>query len=243
VTPENPVYLELGNVVERGLKQRCGVTLARRINYAINVATMVNQSVSMVAQLKAANVTTPICICDPIVEITISQAAANQQYRPEWLAVAWGDPQGRQLEQDQLHHTLAYSGTYPVKKQTEAYRVFKLANPGGEPQEQYYPVAYYMTMYLFDILQQAGPNLMPATFRDGAFSMPRSAIGDIGIWGGGVGRYSPVVTAQVGRWEPNTTSGFDDRKGAWQSCDGGTWYPYTDPAGWGATRTPFQCPP
>jgi hypothetical protein len=98
-------------------------------------------------------------------------------------------------------------------------------------------------MYLFDILQQAGPNLMPATFRDGAFSMPRSAIGDIGIWGGGVGRYSPVVTAQVGRWEPNATSGFDDRKGAWQSCDGGTWYPYTDPAGWGATRTPFQCPP
>jgi hypothetical protein len=243
VTPENPVYLELGNVVERGLKQRCGVTLARRINYSINVATMANQSVSMVAQLKAANVTTPICICDPIVEITISQAANSQQYKPEWLAVAWGDPQGRQVDQEQMHHTLAYSGSYPVKKQTEAYRTFKLANPAGEPQEQYYPVAYYMAMYLFDVLQQAGPSLTPATFREGAFSMPTSPAGDAGVWGGGRGRYSPLLAAQIGRWEPNANSGFDDRKGGWQSCDGGKWYPYLDPAGWGAAHTQFQCPP
>ena len=241
VTPENPVYMELGNQIEQGLKQRCGVTLARRINYAINIPTMGQQSVSIVAQLKAANVTTPICVCDPIVEITIAQAANSQQYRPEWLAVSWGDPQGRQVDQEQMRHTLAYYGTYPQKKQTEAYRVFKLANPAGEPQEQYYPVGYYVAMHLFSILQAAGPNLTPVSFRDGAFAIPKSPLGDAGIWGGGPGRYSQLLATPVARWNPDAPSGFDGKKGAWLSCDGGKWYSYLDPAGWGAARTQFQC--
>ena len=79
VTPENPVYMELGSQIEQGIKQRCGVTLAKRINYSINVPTMANQSVSVVAQLKAANVSTPICICDPVVDIFMSQSAAQHQ--------------------------------------------------------------------------------------------------------------------------------------------------------------------
>jgi hypothetical protein len=242
VTPDNPVYIELGNEIEQGLK-RCGVTLAKRVRYTINVALMGQESVSVVAQLKSANVTTPICICDPIVEITISQSAQNQQYKPEWVAVGWGDPQGRDMQQDQWHNTLAYEGTYPVKKQTEAYRVFKAADPQGEPQEQYYPDAYYMALYLFDVLQAAGPDLTPVSFRQGAFAMPRSSTGDIGVWGGGPNRYGPVLTAQIGRWEPKATSGFDGMAGAWQSCDGGTWYPYLDAAAWGAPHTQFQCPP
>src|SRR4029079_19781242 len=191
MTPENPVYMELGNFIEDGLK-RCGVKLAKRASYAINIPTMGQQSISMVAQMKASNVTTPICICDPIVQITISQAANGQSYKPEWVTVGWGDPQGRQMDQEQWKHALSYEGSYPAKKQTEAYKVFKMANPAGEPAEQYYPVAYYMAVYLFSVLQNAGPNLNPATFQQGAFAMPRSPLGDAGIWGGGPGRYSPL---------------------------------------------------
>jgi hypothetical protein len=245
VTPDNDVYVELGNELQTGFQHQCGGTIKKRVSYTINIGEMPSESVGVVAQMRSAGVTTLICVCDPIVEITLSEAAKSQQYYPEWYAVPWVDPQGRDMDQTEWAHAISGEGTYPPKLQSEAYRVFKLAaaasgNPNLEPQEQYYFVAYYMLIYTFNLLQRAGPNLNPNSFEQSAFSMPRTGTGDIGSWGGGPQAFSPQLDAKVGYWDPNAVSNFDGVKGAWLDCEGGKFFPYNDPSVWGP-RQQFHC--
>ena len=54
---------------------------------------------------------------------------------------------------------------FPPRTERESYRVFKLAKPGSEPAEKYFDLAYQMAVYVFGILQRAGPNLNPQTFQ------------------------------------------------------------------------------
>jgi hypothetical protein len=245
LTPENDVYIELGNELQSDFQRQCGGTIKKRVTYTINIGEMPSESVGVVAQMRSAGVTTLICVCDPIVEITLSEAAKSQQYYPEWLVSPWVDPQGRDMDQSEWAHAISGEGAYPPKLQSEAYKVFKLAaaaagNPNLEPQEQYYFVAYYMMIYAFNVLQRAGPNLSPYTFQQSAFSMPRTGTGDIGTWGGGPQGYSPQLDAKVGYWDPNAVSNFDNTKGAWEDCEGGKFFPFNDPSAWGP-RQQFHC--
>jgi hypothetical protein len=240
VAPENPVYQELADQFENGMKA-CGANIAHRVSYSINVATEGQQATSIAAQMKTRGVTTVLCACDPIFEILISQNAWQQKYVPEWFVVAWLDPQGRQAEQNEWKHAISGEGTSPPKAQSEAYRVFKLANPKGEPQEKYFPVAYYTALYVFELLQLAGPNLNPLTVRQGAFAMPRSDLGDVGVWGGGPEAFDPVKSTQIGYWDPNAVSNFDGVAGGWVSCEAGKWFPLEDPSAYGPAHTQPHC--
>lgn len=241
IGPDNPEYVAVGDLVQNGLQQTCGVPLAKRVTYSINVTSFEQQAVSVVAQMKQAGVTTVICGCDPLFPILLTQAADQQQYRPEWLGIGWYDPQGRLPAQDQMSHTLSQEGLYPPAAGTEASKVFQMAAPGSAPQEQYYAVAYYTMLYLFDALQAAGPNLNPQTFQQGVFSMPASAPGDVGTWQGGSQAFSPARTTQVGWWNPNATSNFDGKQGAWESCEGGRWFGFLDPNAWQPDHTQLAC--
>ncbi|MGH9028748.1 MAG: hypothetical protein ACRDV4_03955 [Acidimicrobiales bacterium] len=241
ITPDNPEYMDIGNLVQSGLQQSCGVSLAKRVSYSIDISTFEQQAVSIVAQLKQAGVTTVICGCDPLFPILLDEAADQQQYKPEWLGIGWYDPQGRLPSQDQMEHQISQEGTYPPASQTEAYKAFELADPGGQPAEQYYAVAYYEVLYLFDALQATGPNLNPKTFQQGVFSMPQSAPGDVGTWAGGQGAFSPVTTTEIGWWDPNAVSNFDGKKGAWESCEGGRWFQFLNPSAWQPNHTQLSC--
>lgn len=241
IGPDNPEYVAVGDLIQGGLQQSCGLTLAKRVTYAINISSFEQQAVSIIAQMKQAGVTTVVCGCDPLFPILLYQAAEQQQYYPEWLGIGWYDPQGRLPAQDQMAHMISQEGQFPPATQTEAARVFQLADPGGSPAEQYYAVAYYSVLYLFDALQAAGPNLNPATFQQGVFSMPRSAPGDVGTWQGGANAFSPVQTTQIGWWNPTATSDFDGQKGAWQSCEGGRWFTFLDPNAWQPNHTQLSC--
>jgi hypothetical protein len=238
VTPENDVYVELGNQLQTFANQQCGANFGTPIRYSINVATEAQQSVSIIAKLHSAGVTTVACVCDPIAEITLSDAADSQQYKPEWFPSPWLDPQGREVSQSQWAHAISGEGTYPLKLQSEAYRVYKIANPTGEPQEQYYFFAYYMLQYVLTSLQRAGPSLNPATFQQAVLSMPRTANGDLGTWAGGPTQYTPFLTGQMGYWDPNAISNFDNTKGAWVSCEGGKWFAFNDPSSFGPHQQP-----
>lgn len=240
ITPDNPVYAELGDLVENGMKQ-CGGAVKVRVRYSINVATMSQQAVGVIAQMKTNGVTTVLCGCDPVFEITISDAADGQSYNPEWFVTPWIDPQGRETSQKQWAHAISGEGTFPLKSQSEWYRVWKMAAPTREPQEQYAYLTYETMLYVFNLLQAAGPNLTPATVRDSAFSMRRSATGDFGTWSGGTDAYTPNLDAQIGYWDPNVTSNFDGKKGAWLSCESGKWYPFNDPTAYGAVHTQPSC--
>lgn len=240
ITPENPEYVEIGDDIEKGLKG-CGQTIKSRARYTINVATFQAQAVNLMAQMDRDEVTTVLCYCDPLIPIFLSQAAEGQQYRPEWLEPNYRDPQGRLMDQDQWAHALSNGGTFPERTKTEAYVVHQLAKPGAKPVEQYYDVAYATVLWIFNALQAAGPNLNAFTFRDGVWSLPRSGLGEYGTWYPGRGHFSPNVDTQVGWWDPNATSKYDGKKGAWQSCEGGAWVPFDNPEAWGPVRTQPKC--
>jgi hypothetical protein len=242
VTPENPEYMQLGNDIEAGL-HRCGVSLARRVNYAINVAQFGGQGTSIAAQLKAAGVTTALCYCDPLIPIFITQAADQQQYHPEWTEPYYRDPQGRLESQQQWAHAISNGGTSYTRPNSEAYRVFKMAQPNGEPKstDQYFDVSYEALMQIFNALQASGPNLTPETVRQGMFSLPTSATGDLGTWSFGPGAYSPAIDTQVGFWNPDASSPWDGKRGAWQSCEDGAWMQYARPETFGPEHTQLRC--
>jgi hypothetical protein len=187
-------------------------------------------------------VTTVLCACDPLIEITFSQAAEGQQYKPEWLVTNFYDPQARQTNQSQWAH--AVSGQFvkfPPRPQRESYRVFKLARPTADPAERYFDLAYQMAVYLFSGLQNAGPNLTPATLQHGFFGMARTEQGDLGTWGGGPQAFTPNLDAYFAYWDPGRASDFDGEKGTWVPCEGGTWYPFDDPSTYGPPHTQVHC--
>jgi hypothetical protein len=119
--------------------------------------------------------------------------------------------------------------------------VFKLANPNGEPAEQYYAEAYWTSLYIFSALQLAGPNLTPTTFQHGVFAMPRTGTGMFGTWVGGPDAYSPTYDAQISYWDPNAIANMDGGQGAWVACEGGKWFALNDPNAWGPKGTQFHC--
>jgi len=246
VAPENEQYQKLADQLENGIKAECGETLFRR-DYSINIATMAEQSVNVMAQMQSQNVSHLVCICDPVVEIFFADTAEQQRYYPEWAPTAWLDPQGREIDNNNgapnewVHAMAGQWIDFPPKAQSEAYRVFKLANPNGEPQEQYYAEAYWTLLYVYSALQLAGPNLTPQTFQQGVFSMPRTPTGMFGTWAGGKDAFSPTVDVQVSYWSHNATSNFDGKQGAWIPCENHKWFVLDDPASFGPKGTQPHC--
>ena len=240
ITPENPEYMEIGNQIAAGLKA-CGLSIARRVSYTINVAAFQPQATNMAAQLRAAGVTTAICYCDPLIPIFLSNAAQSQNWHPEWYQPWYNDPQGRLMNQDQWAHALSDGGTHPPMKNTEAYRVWKLASPNAEPREQYFDTAYYTVLFLMNAIQAAGPNLNPQTFAGGVAQLPPTSRGDIGVWRYAARKFTPAHDALLGWGNPNHTSARDGKRGGWISCDGGAWYPYEGTDGWPAPGSQPKC--
>lgn len=229
LNPENPVYQEYGNTVQSYGASACGLKLAKRISYALNVSTAEQQAVGIVAQLKAAGVTTVICGCDPLIPVFLSQAADQQDYHPEWMSLWWGDAYGRLPASDQWSHSIETGviGQSIPKAQDESYRVYKMANPGGEPAEQYYLTFYLPLLQVFEGLQAAGPDLTPTTFERGIQSVPDSLpSSQYGIWHYGPGIFMPASQFKIAWWNPNAVSGFDNKTGAFVDCNGGTRYPW-----------------
>ena len=241
VAPENDVYQYLADKVQHGV-EGCGGSIVQRDSYAIDISQFQQESTLIVAHMHnhAPPVSSVICICDPIVEIFLSNNANSQGYSPEWWATPWLDPQGSTTNQDEWAHAISGEGTAVPRAQREAYRAFKLAKPTEEPKEQYFDVAYFAALYTFSALQISGPNLNPSTFQQGVFGMPRSERGDAGIWSGGREAWSPQTESQIGKWHPEVTSNFDGQQGGWISCEGGNWFSLSDPNAFGGRRQ-LQC--
>jgi hypothetical protein len=231
VHPENPEYTEIGNLIESNIK-KCGVSLTnKRIRYTFNVAMMGNQSTSVVAQLHAQQVSTVICFCDPVFPLFLTRSANGQDYHPEWWSPGWGDAQAQSLPDsaedggDQWTHAVVIGGKYPAKKDDLAYKVFKMIKPNAEPSGPYYAVAFGVMVLLFDALQAAGPDLRPETFQKGWFSLG-TINGPAGVLEWKPGHFSPIVSAPMASWNPNATSNFNRKEGAYETCFNGKFLPF-----------------
>lgn len=243
IYPDNPDFATAGKLVEQHLAA-CGVKLANTDSYSIDIPTLEEQDSNIIAQMHAAGVTTIICVCDLLSPNFLTTAADGQDYYPEWLNADGGDAYGQTYRQDQWSHVIVPGGTTPVLNQTEAYRAYKLADPSGEPQEQYYYLAYEVALQLFDALQAAGPDLTPYTFERAMFSLPSSAPGAaLGLWSFGLDHFTTIGGVGIGYWDPNRTSGMNGKAGTYVSCSGadGQNHPFWPPSAYGRAHTQLSC--
>ena len=244
VHPENPDYSPAGDIVASKLKA-CGDPVASRVSYSINLATLQSQSANAIAQLKAAHVSTVICLCDGISAIFFTTAADSQNYRPEWLMMGTSDYTGRRWSSQQVRSSLTAGGVQRVPR-SEAYRVYKLANPKGEPQTPGWTLdlAYQSAVLAFSALQSAGPGLSPASLQRGFSALPDSpAVGDYPAWHFGAKRFNATGGLPLGYWDPNAPSPVAGGNGAWVPCAAGdgAYRPWEPAQAYGARRSPLRC--
>ena len=118
-----------------------------------------------------------------------------------------------------------------------------MAQPNGEPKssDQYFDINYTTVLYIFNALQAAGPDLTPQTFAQGMFSLPPTPAGLFGPWSYGAGAFSPRTAFQVGWWDPAYASAYDNKKGGYRDCEGGTYFPANDPSAYGSPHTQLHC--
>jgi hypothetical protein len=251
VNAENPEVSIAADQIESHING-CGGKVARRVQYAIDLPTLASTATNAIAQMKAAGVTTLLCLCDTITPTLLTTNADSQQYHPEWSNFYHaGDNFGQQRSQDQWKHSITSDGdSFDVLK-SEAYKVYKVAKPTGEPVnvQGNVAVAYKVAVMLFSQLQAAGPDLTPASLARGTFGLPDSlpsalAPGGLGPWHFGPGRYTPYSATRVGYWSPTTTSTGNGAAGTTLLCKGddAAWRPTTtfDPAAYGPAHTQLK---
>lgn len=231
---EFPTWLQVADDIKARLKSQCGLEVAAFVTYSENLGTMQQDASSAVARMRDAGVTTVICFCDPLMPIFITQQASDQDYRPEWIFQNQYDAIDQQADQSQFAHAIAPGPPLRPKEQTEAHAAYKLVDPDGEPRSLYFQAAYSTMLHVFGALQSAGPDLNPATYLRGVFSMPPSLPGgDLGDWRYGPGAFTPVASTGVVWWKTDkpTQSG---RPGGWVDCEGGVSFPLDEPGSWGS---------
>ena len=244
IHPENPDYSPAGDIVATKLKS-CGDSLTRRVSYSINLATLQSQSANAIAQMKAAGVSTVVCLCDGISGIFFTNAADSQGYHPEWLMMGTSDYTARRWSSSQVRRAFTAGGIQRAER-TEAYKVYKLANPSGEPQTPGWTLdlAYQSALLTFSALQSAGPGLTAATVQRGFFGLPDSpSAGDYPAWDFGPKRFTPTGGFPLGYWDPNAPSRVAGGNGAWVACAAadGAYRPWEPAQAYGPKRTQLRC--
>lgn len=183
---------QLADLLDEG-----GVELAEQLPYELDPGRLPEQATSVISKLKSAGVTTVLLQADPVAPATFTQEATAQEYFPEWV-VAGGT----------LVDTTVFGRVYDQQQWANAFGITTIAarqspelNPGFRLHEWFFgeappaaetaPVLYPNPSLFFSVLQGAGPDLTPETFRDALFSAePRqNAItasslswGDHGLW-------------------------------------------------------------
>ena len=223
VVPDSPWYQECADHAEE-LYKAAGYHFARRVNYPLNFNQESQTATNVVAQMKAAGVTTVMCMCDPLLPYFATPQANQQDYHPEWLVAGFGatdtDIVGQFYDQAQWSHAFGMGVIGELKSgyESESYRAYKAVRT-DEP-AQLRDIMYYPVLWLFSCLQMAGPNLTPKTFEAGCFALPPHQ-GEIGLWKFGPGDYTAVSDAREIYWDADAVSPWNNRKGRYLATLGG----------------------
>lgn len=227
VAISQPDMKPAGDVFEQDAQNQCGVSLKKRADYNLDASTEPQQAVAIVAQMKAAGVTTLVAATDPLMFAQITLAAKQADWHPEYVSL---DTLGieRNGDADQMSHVIKVSAFGPVPgngPDSEPGRVFRLASGGTAPQTgDFFFVELYMNLLQFaNAVQAAGPNLTPQTFLGGKQVLP-DASGEFGLWKRSQ-LYDESADFVVSRYDPNAPSPTDGKAGVWKVCDGGARYP------------------
>ena len=209
-------------------KRACNLPIAQKSTYSPDVTSGPQQAVSIITQLKAARVTTVIAAADAPMQVYLMQAADQQQYKPEW--VVWetaGFEHTAQSNNQKSMIEVGVVGPTPRKDRQESWRVYQVAKPGRTPESQTSTIPLDYTFYslanFFRALQNAGPNLTPATFQAGWFARQESA-GPRGLFRYGPSSQSVLGDFVISLYDPSRRNELDGKAGDFRECDRGTRY-------------------
>lgn len=241
-----PEWKAAGDLTASMLRDECGVDPVE-LTYEFDLGTFSQYGASMMAQMQSEEVTTILCVCDPLGPIFMTDSATDSEYFPEWLFHNQGIVDSN-YNPEQLAHSFSNGPALPPATDTEAFRVFRMAYPGEDPPSRpYFGWIYGIMLQVFGAIQMAGPDLNPATFYDGMASLPPSLPGgDYGPWFGDAsfpygGIFTPWTSAQVTRWGFDAPSPDGSSSGYWAPCPGPEYYPFTPAEGWGPANTQLEC--
>lgn len=172
-----PVYGELEDQVAEEGKCR-GYEQAGSETYTFDLAKMPERATTIVAKMKAANVTSIIFLGDPLMPIYLTKAATEQNYFPEWIVTGTvltdTNVFGRLYDQAQWTHAFGIS-SLPAKTPREmgdAWKMHEWYYGKGPDAQTTAPIIYLGLQQVFLGIHMAGPKLTPETFRDGLFNYP-----------------------------------------------------------------------
>ena len=186
------VYRPGVDFLERELA-RYGASLTDSISYESDISRAQEQARVIIARLKDRGVTTVLFSGDPLAPIFLTQEATRQQYFPEWVipggTLVDTNFFGRTYDQRQWAHAFGISQLWirPPNAQAEAYYQHQQYF-GRPPTAAATPEIPYLEIHVLATgIHMAGPNLNPATFRDGLFAFPPSGGGRVTVlqksWG------------------------------------------------------------
>jgi hypothetical protein len=174
---EVPVFSEVeAQVAAEGDKR--GYQSAATETYTLDLSKAPERSRTIIAKMKDAGVTSIIFLGDPIMPISLTQAATEQDYFPEWIVTGTvltdTAALARRYDPAQWAHAFGIS-SLPARMPREAQDPFKVHQwYFGQP-----PAAKTTNAIIYAGISQlalgihlAGPELNPETFRDGLFRYP-----------------------------------------------------------------------
>jgi hypothetical protein len=218
VVPDNPEYQQC---LQDGLKigHAAGYD-ATPISYSLDLTNLSNQAASIVAKLKAAEITSVAVFSDPILPVYLTAKAHEQGYYPEWLvqgtAFTDTDVAGQLYDQTEWQHAFGISSLGPQLPERaglgyNAYRAVRADEPAHSVELIYYQL-YMIAMGI----QLAGPALTPASFERGMFSYA-GGTGEAGTWGFGPGHYTPTKDYKEVWWDGTRASPYNNRQGTYST--------------------------
>jgi hypothetical protein len=220
VAPNN---LEYQQCVDAGLQviEDAGNHMSDRLQYVLDLTQTETQAPTMVARLKARDITSVAFAGDPLMLLSLAKEANAQNYHPEWLIIGAGfvdlDLVGQMIQAAAPGQWDRAFGGSPLAAQpapvgSEAYRAYKSVRD-DEP-SLLVDVIYFQLLPLALGVQMAGPDLTPENFETGMFAYP-GGTGTAGTWDLGPRHYTPVVDLREIWWDPDRPSPFNGAPGTY----------------------------
>ncbi len=232
ITQETPAHLPNAELL-RSIIAGCDRHEPVVISYQPDIERAQQQASTSVRALIDAQVTTLICLCDPVMPIFAGQAASSANYFPENLLSGGGlldyDKLGRLYDRRQQAHAFGPSHlyTFPPFAQTDAFKMARAMDQERVACRACNTNAAYINL-LGMMIQVAGPDLTPANVEAGMLNA-----GDRGGWestGGnphevlarfGPGDHTLLSDARDVYWSDTAVSSLDGQMGSYVALEGG----------------------
>ncbi len=189
--PDNDGYQHCVQISEDVFAQEYNGEIKSRYNYQLDLSRFPDQAAQAAVQFKAAGVTTLILACDPYSVIFLTQAAARQEWRPEWFLIGVAATDTDNF--GELYDPSEVDGHLFGMSQLGATE--KLLGPDSEPGRMYAHITgeeipegttgdYFPYIQIFSFLQAAGPGLTPDAIGAGVMTIPPGGAPDYpaGYW-------------------------------------------------------------